>query len=212
MVAASTENLRICTSEYINFEIEKIYDIATNLKYPNHIIDCPLARARKTHYNVTENNFSSKNLPVLPYHDNFANIPQVLNTFSVDVCFNNNKLIKNSPQCNEGCIYTVPYKNCNRFYFGQTGKTLEQRKKQHKYLFRTGQESSALFIHVRDTNHSIDWKNCKKVKTSKSLVERNIIESSLIKHTYEENLNLSEGLFKLDKYITGTISKKVLPL
>ncbi len=90
-------------------------------------------------------------------------------------CTVNNKLIKNSPQCNEGCIYTVPCKNCNIFYIGQTGITLEQRKKQHKYSVRTGQESNALFIHVRDTNYCIDWENCKKVRTSKSLVERNII-------------------------------------
>ncbi len=98
-------------------------------------------------YNVTENNFSSKNLLVLPYHDNFANIPQVLKTSNVNVCFKNNftvnnKLIKNSPQCNEGSIYTVSCKNCNRFYIEQTGKTLEQGKKQHKYSVRTGQQSN----------------------------------------------------------------------
>ncbi len=117
-----------------------------------------------------------------------------------------------SPQCNEGCIYTVPCKNCNRFYIGQAGKTLVQRKKQYKYSVRTRQESNALFMHVRDTNHSTDGENCKKVKTSKSLVERNVIKSSLIKHTYEDNLNLSDGLFKLDNYITDKISKNVLPL
>ncbi len=111
---------------------------------------------------------NTQNLLVLPYHDNFANIPQVLKTFNVNVCFKDNctvknKLIKNSPQCNEGCIYTVPCKNCNRFYIGQTFKTLEQRKKQHKYSVRGGQESNALFVQVRDTNHCIDWENCKKV-------------------------------------------------
>ncbi len=67
--------LRICSSEYINYEIEKIFDIATNLKYPKNIIDCALARARKTYHNDTENNFYTKNLLVLPYHDNFANLP-----------------------------------------------------------------------------------------------------------------------------------------
>ncbi len=114
----------------------------------------------KTHHNVTEDKFSSITLLVLPYHDNFANISQVLKIFHVSVCFKNNctvnKLIKNSPQFNEGCLYTLPCKNCNRFYIGQTGKTLEQRNKEHKYSVRTGQQSNALFIHVRDTNHSID--------------------------------------------------------
>ncbi len=204
---------RIYSSEYINCVIKNIYDIAINLKYPKNILDCALARAR----NVTENNFSSNNLLALLYHDIFPNIPQVLKTFSVNASFKNNctvnnKLIKNSPQYNEGYIYTIFCKNCNRFYIGQTGKTLEQRKKQHKYSGRTGQQSNALFIHVRATNHSIDWENCKKVKTSKSSVERNIIESSLIKHTCENNLYLSEGFIKLDIYITGKISKNVISL
>ncbi len=119
--------------------------------------------------------------------------------------------IKNSPQCNERYIYTLPCKNCNRFYIGKTGKALEQRKKQHKYSVRAGQQS-VLFIHVRDTNHSTDWENCKRVKTSKSSVERIIIESRLMKHTQGDNFNLSEGLFKLDMYIVGIISKNVLSL
>ncbi len=85
-------------------------------------------------------------------------------------------LIKNSPQCNEGCIYAVPCKSSNRFYIRQTSKTLEKGKKLHKYSVRTGQQSHALFMHVRDTNYSIDWENCKRVKTNKPSVERNIIE------------------------------------
>ncbi len=102
--------------------------------------------------------------------------------------------------------YTVKY----TFYIGQTGNTLEQRNKQHKCSVRTGQQYDALFIHVIDTNHSNDLDNCKKVNTSKSSEERNIMQSSLIKHTHEDNINLSEGLFKLDNYITSKISKNVL--
>ncbi len=159
--------LGIRSSQYTNCETEKIYDIATNLKYPKNIIDCSLARARKTHHNVTENSFSSKNLLVLHYHDNFASTPQVVKTFNVNVrfknnCTVNNKLIKNSSQCNERRIYTVPSKNCNRCYIGQTGKTLQQRKKQHKYSVRTGQQSNWLFMRVKATNHSIDWKIVRK--------------------------------------------------
>ena len=35
-------------------------------------------------------------------------------------------------------------------------KNLEKRTKQQKYAVRTGQESSAVFCHVRDKNHLID--------------------------------------------------------
>ena len=207
--------LRICSPEYIHSEFNRIYDIAMNLKYPKHVVDTALTKAKRTHYCVNERQFSNKNLLVLPYHDNFTTISNVLRLFNINVIFKNNftvknELIRNSPQCNEGCIYTIPCKNCNMFYIGQTSKSLEQRKKQHRYSVRTGQGSNALFIHVRDSNHTIDWENCKVLRTSKSFAERNIIESCIIKHTSKENLNLSDGLYKLDKYIVEKISTNVL--
>lgn len=203
--------LRICSPEYINGELDKIYNIALDLKYPKYLIDTALGKAKETKYNVNKREFCRKNLLVLPYHETFTGLPNMLKKFNINVCFSNkntvkNVLIKNSPQCNEGCVYTIPCKHCNKYYIGQTGKSLELRKKQHMYSIRAGQDSNALFVHVRDNNHVINWNNSKEIKTSKSLVDRNIIESSLIKQTFNENLNISEGLYKLDKYITHKIS------
>ncbi|TOF85493.1 hypothetical protein CGJ15_25905, partial [Vibrio parahaemolyticus] len=77
-------------------------------------------------------------------------------------------MIKNSPQNADGCVYKIPCKICDKVYYGQTGKNLELRLKQHKYSIRTGQDSNALFIHVRDFNHPIDFQKAEKVVSSKS--------------------------------------------
>ena len=65
--------------------------------------------------------------------------------------------------------------------------------------------SNGIFVHVRDSGHVIDWSNTKKIVNSNSVVERNIIESSLIKHSFEDNMNLSLGLYKLDDFIIKKI-------
>ena len=113
-------------------------------------------------------------------------------------------MIKNSPRLCNGCIYEIPCKDCNCKYIGQSGKGLDTRVKQHKYSVRTGQENNALFVHMRDENHSIDWLNSSSIVKCNSFIKRNIIESSVIKQTEQNNMNLSTGMYKLDGFIKET--------
>ena len=186
------------------------------MKYPDYLIQTALKQARKTFYTNTERTkFDKKNLLVLPYCKNLENIPKLLKTFKVNVVFSNkytlrNMLIKNSPGCNAGCVYKIECRDCNSFYIGQTGKELRQRIKQHQYSVRVAQESNALFIHVRDFNHNIDWANANKILNSNSFVIRNILESSIIQYTSDNNINISSGLYKLDSFIINLLSKTFL--
>ena len=139
---------------------------------------------------------------------------QLLKTIGINVAFKNNNnvkttLIKNSPTCNKGCVYEIPCKSCSKVYIGQTGKDLNDRLKQHKQSIRYGQENSAIFTHVRYHNHCIDWENTKKiVNNCNNIQTRNIIESCLIKENFGNSMNLSQGLYRLDKYMTMEINRK----
>ena len=65
-------------------------------------------------------------------------------------------IIRNSPLLDEiGGVYCIPCKVCDRVYVGQTGKSLLERIKQHKYNVRTANESSAVFKHQQEFNHNI---------------------------------------------------------
>ena len=205
---------RICSPEHIDEEINKIYEISANLKYPRIFIDKCLTAAKKTFYNSTEKQpYDNKNLLILPYNKNFKHLPQILKPLDINVAFRNDNtvkssIIKNGPSNKIGCIYKVPCKMCNKAYIGQTGKTLDTRLKQHRYCVRSGQETNALFIHLRDTGHPIDWTNATNVLQNSSVIERNIIESSLIKKSWQSNLNLSDGLYRLDPIIIKEITDK----
>lgn len=131
--------------------------------------------------------------------------------FNVNVVFKTNTtvknlLIKNSPKDSIGCVYKIPCKHCDKYYVGQTGKDLNVRVKQHKYSVRYGQESNALFLHVRDYDHNIDWDNSSKIVSCQSFISRNVIESSVIKHNFDSLMNVSNGLYKLDSFIINVIN------
>ena len=200
-------SFRVCSPEFLDNELIRIYEIANNLKYPRHLIDMAHKMARKSYYNNTmEKQFSKKNILAIPFHEKLVRLPRILSLFNIQIVFKNNNtinklLIRNSPRNNDGCVYNIPCTDCNFSYIGQTGKGLEMRISQHKYSIRTGQLSSGLFVHVRDYNHKIDWSNARKIAASNSIMERNIIESCCIKQTFSCNMNLSMGLYKLDNFI-----------
>ena len=116
-------------------------------------------------------------------------------------------LIKNSPDNTKGCVYQIPCNSCNKCYIGQTGKSLEKRLEQHKNCIRYAQDNSAIFVHVRDNNHTINWTESKKLVLSNDMLERNVIESAFIKESFEKNMNISHGMYKLDPLISKEICK-----
>ena len=209
--------LRICTPEFLDDEFKKIYEIAFNLKYPKFLIDIALKKARKTFYSVEDRIFDLKNILTLPFNISFMNIPKLLKDFNVNVIFKNQNtvktlLIKNSPTVNKGCIYEIPCRDCDKCYLGQSGKDISVRLKQHQYAVRTGNTSNALFVHIWDNDHNINWEGAREIGHCKDIVKRNIIESSLIKANSGRIFNLSPGLYKLDSFIVRKIIEQFKPI
>ena len=205
---------RICCPEFVDREFLKIYDVGTKLKYPKFLIDKSLQTAKKVFYsNECRGTFNNENILALPFNLNFTYIQKLLKTFKINVIFKNSGtlkslLINNSPKQNYGCIYTIPCNGCDMRYLGQTGKILDCRIKQHKYAVRTGQISNALFIHMNNNNHIIDWKSSSEIVICNNIIKRNIIESAFIKYFNHQLLNLSLGLFKLDCYLVNQIVRQ----
>ena len=160
--------LKLSQVMYFDKEINIIKEIGKELKYPDYIISLCYYKARRVFYKTTGPCARElpKNVLVLPYNYNINNVKFILRSLNINVIFSfkntiRNFLIKNSPENKSCCIYKVPCFQCNRYYIGQTGKGLETRVKQHKYAIRSANESNALFNHVRDEGHSIDWENAK---------------------------------------------------
>ena len=196
--------LRIVSPCYFADEINKIYDIAKDLKYPEYFIQICYEKSRRIFYRtVAPDSFKLENILVLPFNENFMKIKNLLKTFNINVIFSfkntlKSTLIKNSPQNRNCCIYQINCKECNKFYLGQTAKSLNTRVNQHKYSVRSGQDTNAIFCHLRDENHQIDWDNSNEVLYVNDFYARNILESIIIKKTFTNNMNLSQGLYNID--------------
>ena len=117
-----------------------------------------------------------------------------------------NSLFCNKPTSKQGGVYRINCSVCNIPYIGQSGKELCKRVSQHKYNVRTANSNSAIFCHVRDFNHPIDWQSAKIVFKSSSLQNRLLVEGCLIASL--GNMNLSDGLFKIDELLKCLILKQ----
>ena len=65
--------------------------------------------------------------------------------------------------------------------------------------------SSSLFIHMNDCNHIIDWNNSKEIIYCKDLVNRNIVESCMIRKYFDNLINTSPGLYKFDELFINNL-------
>jgi len=80
-------------------------------------------------------------------------------------------------------------------YIGQTGKFFKVRLNRHKDFVRLTHANNAVFEHVRDTSHAIDWKAAKLVYKSKIESHRLTVESALIRKVpYFNNVQSTLGV------------------
>ena len=169
-----------------------------------------ILQARKTFYQVRDQQpFNVKNLLSLPYYHELVPVTKILKSLNINVVFKYESVIKieliqNSlVMDNSAGVYCIPCNDCGHIYVGQSGKTLPERCKQHRYNVRTANSSSALFIHKQNYDHFINWNGAKMVYESTSVVERLIVENILIGKSITMNLN--DGMYKLDNYITNKL-------
>ena len=206
--------LRIVSPEFFNNEINNIYSIGKNLKYPYEFLSDCFSRAKRSHNKSINGRVPPRekltNVIIVPYSDRLNGIRPILKKLQINLVFSfkntiKNILIKNSPYKTTGCVYKLPCMDCPKFYIGQTGRDLSLRIKEHKYAVRTAKDTSALFCHVRATNHAIDWNNCVEIITNNKYFERLILESITIKFTKDNNFNLSPGAYITDEFIENKI-------
>ena len=65
--------------------------------------------------------------------------------------------------CESYRTYKIPCHNCNEKYFGETGRSLEQRIKEHKSDVHNGSSSNVMFLHIKEKGNSIDWNSAKLI-------------------------------------------------
>ena len=146
-------------------EIKTVHEIFYGLKYPKHVIDKAHSKARRNFYSLNDKyefNSQKKQIVCLPYARAFDNFNNVLKDSNVKIVhrFPNTigkTLIKNSPSYVEKAgVYRIPCKDCNKSYFGETGRSFDVRLAEHRRDVQNCNISNAAFIHKSDNDHRIN--------------------------------------------------------
>ena len=95
--------------------------------------------------------------------------------------------------------------DCNKSYYGKTGRSFDVRLAEHRRDVQNCNISNAAFIHKIDNDHRIDWNSAKLLFKSDNYFIRRIVESSLIAGL--PNFNISPGNFKFHKVLQSSILK-----
>ena len=158
MISLFLRALRLCSPEHLQNEIEHIRSAFLRVKYPEHIIKEALSTATRRFYNpvVRERPKAKYHLP-LPFADELSPVRPAFAKLSVSTSFFSSntlrhQLTKTGPwgTCDKDLpgVYKVSCSNCPGVYFGETGRTLSLRMKDHETAISKGKKDNALFLHM----------------------------------------------------------------
>ena len=107
-------------------------------------------------------------------------------------------------------VYSIPCKNCNLRYIGESGRGLSIRINEHKSACRRGQENNMVAKHAWEMNHQIDWDNAKVIYKSNSIGKRRVVEGALtgLLNTFDNNKAFTSEDPITNRLIIQSLSKK----
>ena len=69
---------------------------------------------------------------------------------------------------------------CSRVYYGETGRGLKTRMREHKGDLRNHRVSNAFVVHVDEAGHLPDWAGATSLKKDFTKTQRKIVEAAFI--------------------------------
>ena len=104
-------------------------------------------------------------------------------------------------------VYKIPCSKCHLQYFGMTGRSLQQRLSEHKTYVKKALTTSAIFLHLRDKKHHMDWPAARIIYPSTNLETRLLVEKSLI--ATSPNINIAKASDKTQHKLSSTMANSI---
>ena len=212
--------LRLCDESFLSSEIEHISSAFRKLKYPPWIIDKALSIATARFHNPTTRRPRRQTTHhlALPDHPSLQSLRPALSNIGIGTSFSTRNTLKKqlsrtgpkAPVDVPG-VYSVQCKvaDCPKgTYFGETGRNLSKRIREHGLDIRAANTSNALFKHMLDNSgHQFNLRGAKIIYKSTSKPKRQLVEASLI--ASRPNCNLKPGDFPVDRLSAPAIVKSL---
>ena len=212
--------LRICSPSYLQQELDIINGQLSKLGYPDWFLCKALSVAKANFYNMSpiNSNISDTNRQKwlkIPYSKDVETLSKQLPMDDMKIIFNHpnsifRKLVNVAQKVQENDkpgVYKIPCNQCDKAYYGQTGRNLTTRLVEHKRAIKYAQVNSAVFQHVSTEDHTMNWQEASILYKSECSFKIKIVESILISN--KPNFNISQGQWTPDP-ITLAASKRLM--
>ena len=193
----------ICSKENKTKEFEHLRKVFRQNGYPKKVIQRALNRPPKPSQSETmdddEESTDAKKI-FLPYVKGV--IEKVCHQLNIKTIFKSNGTLRQTLmrvknrrpiEARRGVVYEVPCRDCSRRYIGETGRSLQERLKEHKYAVKSANMNNGIAAHAWNQQHQVDWDAAEVKMFEQHLWKRKVLEAICIKETKENN-NLDCGL------------------
>ena len=192
-------------------ELLHIRRLFSRLCYPEYFVEKAISKAKGKIFDPPPPNTRNNNNKFLsvPYHPKLEEVKKKLYLSSnsrADLVFNyNNTIAKRimhnnmDNNKNEVGVYEIPCGDCNRSYFGETGRGLDIRIKEHQRAYRLMNDNSVLVKHSWEKDHKINWEGAKLIFKCSNVSERRVVEGALI--NLANSMEGNKSFTQEDKYI-----------
>ena len=205
---------RICSSkEIINKELSLLRKTLTNNGYPPHIIRRGIAEAQtlirmRSDNKKNENRKSKVIFFTIKYYGQesivFASrikkfCRQLLPNVRTQFAFKKHMSLKSiflpklkgtdENRKNKKLVYSIPCKDCDTVYIGETGRMKETRINEHKSKVKTLSSDSKIVEHILKYKHKFDFSNTKTLALESDWKKRIIKEGILTNRTLGKSIN-----------------------
>ena len=195
---------RVCSEEHLNSELAHIQSVFQGLKYPRAMLIRCRQKAKKIRNGKSKTKEKKKKnkVIVVPYSKHVSTIAQFLQVTDVTIISKSGKntghiLKGNSRQEHENSsVYKIPCNGCYKPYYGETGRSLNVRLKEHKKDVQY-QRDKTIVKHSHECGALPKWDDARNIKENIDKKTRIAIEAAVLE--IEECMNPKTGRITLSE-------------
>ena len=201
----------ICTEEEdLKQELKYIEKTMQLNEFPKNIIKRTMRETLQPKRQKKNNDNDNEKMikMYLPYEKGISEkIASISRKFNIRLINTKGKTLKNlvnvnrnSTKSNEiktqsGVVYKVDCKDCNKYYIGETGRTIQTRMNEHeKGITSEKEKMSGLSQHIKQTGHQAKFNDVKVLYKENNFAKRKFKEAIAIKKHKCNLLNKKEEI------------------
>ena len=179
---------RICSAEFVDEEVNHIFEIFIELGYPEAMLVSCKNKAKQIRKNKASKKKERKRVITVPKSSKTEILNKKLKKAGmllieksggkIGDMFRKHPKTENSQP--NSIVYSVPCKGCQKSYYGEPHRGLKTRLAEHKRDFRYHRECNALVTHSMECNHLPNWGGAKIISRCSNKRARKTVEAAFI--------------------------------